>query len=208
MRIRIRSCKVLRTIRGPNHDDVSPRRLRPAHHPDRPDVASVNKKGVNVFIREAGGTRQAVTNQTTQRAVQWFPACLFGRNVTQWVTSSRRQFSAAISHGDLDTTCTGASCRSGARRPIRWNGSAARAARWRNCGPSGAVRAGTEPRGRRRQPGLLTRRHGPTARGRAAYREYLGWVVAEMKAGREQQYLQLSKGWAIGGEEFKQGLRQ
>ena len=47
-----------------------------------------------------------------------------------------------------------------------------------------------------------------TARGRAAYREYLGWVVEEMKAGREQHYQQLSKGWAIGGEEFKQGLRQ
>jgi len=47
-----------------------------------------------------------------------------------------------------------------------------------------------------------------TPRGRAAYREYLRWVMDEVKAGREEHYRQLGKGWAIGGEEFINGLRR
>jgi len=46
-----------------------------------------------------------------------------------------------------------------------------------------------------------------TPKGRGAYRHYLGWIVEEVKAGREKEYLELSKGWAIGAEEFKEQLR-
>ncbi len=45
-----------------------------------------------------------------------------------------------------------------------------------------------------------------TPKGRAAYRSYLGWIVEEVKAGRAEEYLELSEGWAIGGEEFKEQL--
>ncbi|HRE84291.1 MAG TPA: transposase [Opitutaceae bacterium] len=47
-----------------------------------------------------------------------------------------------------------------------------------------------------------------TASGRAAYRQYLGWVVEELKAGREKKYLNLSKGWVIGGEAFTEDLQK
>jgi len=47
-----------------------------------------------------------------------------------------------------------------------------------------------------------------TPRGRKAYREFLGWLVEEIKAGREKAYRDLSKGWALGGEDFRQDLRQ
>lgn len=45
-----------------------------------------------------------------------------------------------------------------------------------------------------------------TPRGRAAYRGFLGWLVEEIKAGQEEAYRELSKGWALGGEDFRQEL--
>jgi len=39
------------------------------------------------------------------------------------------------------------------------------------------------------------RRLRDTPKGRGAYRNYLGWIVEEVKAGREKEYLELSKGW-------------
>jgi len=47
-----------------------------------------------------------------------------------------------------------------------------------------------------------------TPSGRAAYRKYLGWVVEELKAGREREYLNLSKGWVIGEDGFRRELQQ
>ncbi len=41
-----------------------------------------------------------------------------------------------------------------------------------------------------------------TPRGRAKYRDYLEWLGREIEQGREQAYLNLSKGWAIGSEGF------
>jgi len=48
---------------------------------------------------------------------------------------------------------------------------------------------------------------GDTPKGRAADRNDLGWIVEEVKAGRKPEYLELSKGWAIGGEQFQEELR-
>ncbi len=41
-----------------------------------------------------------------------------------------------------------------------------------------------------------------TPKGRAKYRDYLEWLSREIEQGREQAYLNLSKGWAIGSEGF------
>ena len=46
-----------------------------------------------------------------------------------------------------------------------------------------------------------------TAKGHAAYRGYLRWLTDELKAGREQDFLELSRGMAIGSEGFLQDAR-
>lgn len=45
------------------------------------------------------------------------------------------------------------------------------------------------------------------ARGWAAYRGYLQWMMKELKAGREQDFLELSRGMAIGSEGFVEQIR-
>lgn len=46
-----------------------------------------------------------------------------------------------------------------------------------------------------------------TAKGHAAYRGYLRWMTDALKAGREQDFLELSRGMAIGSEGFLQDAR-
>jgi REP element-mobilizing transposase RayT len=45
-----------------------------------------------------------------------------------------------------------------------------------------------------------------TAAGWRNYRDYLAWQVADGPAGRSKAYVQLSKGWALGGADFKRAL--
>jgi len=45
-----------------------------------------------------------------------------------------------------------------------------------------------------------------TAAGWRSYRDYLAWQVTDGPAGRSKAYVQLSKGWALGGTDFKRAL--
>jgi putative transposase len=45
-----------------------------------------------------------------------------------------------------------------------------------------------------------------SAQGRKAYANYLAWQAAEGPAGKNEAYVSLSKGWALGGDEFKAAL--
>jgi len=45
-----------------------------------------------------------------------------------------------------------------------------------------------------------------TKKGHAAYAGYLGWIMNEIKAGTEKEFLRLSQGMAIGSEDFVQGI--
>jgi len=45
-----------------------------------------------------------------------------------------------------------------------------------------------------------------TAAGRASYAAYLAWQAAEGPAGKNAAYVRLTRGWAIGGETYKQRL--
>jgi putative transposase len=47
-----------------------------------------------------------------------------------------------------------------------------------------------------------------TPAGRAAYADYLAWQAAAGPAGKNKAYVPLSKGWALGGAEFKAALLQ
>jgi putative transposase len=40
------------------------------------------------------------------------------------------------------------------------------------------------------------------------YADYLAWQMAEGPAGKSQAYVSMSRGWALGGKEFKQALLQ
>ena len=43
--------------------------------------------------------------------------------------------------------------------------------------------------------------------GRAAYAKYLAWQAAEGPAGRNAAYVAMSRGWALGGDDFKANLQ-
>jgi len=45
-----------------------------------------------------------------------------------------------------------------------------------------------------------------TKKGHTAYAGYLGWIMGEIEAGRGKEFLLLSKGMAIGSEDFVQGI--
>lgn len=47
-----------------------------------------------------------------------------------------------------------------------------------------------------------------TPAGRRSYGEYLAWQLAEGPAGRSAAYVSMSRGWALGGPEFKRALLQ
>ncbi|RXK55844.1 transposase [Oleiharenicola lentus] len=47
-----------------------------------------------------------------------------------------------------------------------------------------------------------------TPAGWRAYADYLAWQLAEGPAGKSKAYVSMSRGWALGGKEFKQALLQ
>ena len=47
-----------------------------------------------------------------------------------------------------------------------------------------------------------------TPAGRRSYADYLAWQLAEGSAGRSAAYVSMSRGWALGGPEFKRALLQ
>jgi putative transposase len=47
---------------------------------------------------------------------------------------------------------------------------------------------------------------GDTPAGRRSYAEYLNWQLKEGSAGRSAAYVSMSRGWALGGIEFKRAL--
>jgi len=47
-----------------------------------------------------------------------------------------------------------------------------------------------------------------TPAGWKSYEDYLAWQAAEGPAGKSKAYVSMSKGWALGGKEFKQTLLQ